>query len=170
MKAAPRPANEERRLAAVQALHLLDTPAEERFDRITKRAVKELHVPISTITILDKDREWFKSCQGVLQREDDRTLSFCGHAMFAPGLFIVENTAKDSRFADNPHVIGPPYIRFYAGMPLYGAKTGQSLGVFCVKDTKPRSLTQEELALFLELSKDASRELNTPSLTAQHHA
>lgn len=160
MVRAPIPKDEVARLKAVERLHLLDTPFEERFDDITRRAVAELHVPISTISLIDESREWFKSCQGLPNREGDRSTSFCGHSLFAHNLFVVEDTTKDSRFNDNPHVIGPPYIRFYAGMAITDRLTHQPIGVFCIKDIKPRSLSIEEVGAFMALAEEASIELN----------
>lgn len=161
MITAPIPVDEEQRIAALNAMRILDTPPEERFDRITKQALEALHVPISTISILDKDREWFKSCQGIQQREGKRSISFCGHALFSHDVFIVEDTTKDERFSDNPYVVGQPFVRFYAGMALYDQRTKLPMGVFCVKDLKPRSLSMEEIGTFLELAKQAEHELNT---------
>lgn len=155
---------EERRLVAVHTLGLLDTEPEERFDRITKKAVKELHAPISTITLIDKDREWFKSCEGLDMKESPRNISFCGHAMLADDVFIVEDTLKDDRFKDNPSVVGAPFIRFYAGVALYDRKTNLPVGVFCVKDTKPRTMSSVDIAKLLELASEAEKEINIPSV------
>ncbi len=139
---------------------ILDTKPEERFDRLTEEAVAKLKVPISTITIIDADREWFKSCQGLDEKQGGRDVSFCGHALLAKNLFVVEDTLKDPRFADNPMVVNAPYIRFYAGMALLDQKTGQPVGVFCVKDTKPRQFNLEEINVFMDLANRAEKELN----------
>ena len=160
MKTAPTPENEDERLAAVHRMAILDTKPEVRFDAITKEAVKKLKVPISTITILDKNREWFKSCQGLAEKEGERAISFCGHALLAKDLFIIRDTLEDSRFADNPMVISKPFIRFYCGMALADDKTGLPIGVFCVKDIKPRDFNASELGVFMELADTAERELN----------
>ncbi len=160
MQPAPRPANEPDRLAAVRSLRLLDTPPEERFDRITQAAVERLHVPMATISVLDEDREWFKSRQGWQSAEGNRDLSFCGHALLANDIFIVGDTTTDERFRDNPYVIGPPYVRFYAGMALYDKQSHLPVGVFCITDVRPRQLSTAELGIFLELADNASRELN----------
>jgi GAF domain-containing protein len=159
MKEAPIPEDEAERLQALKRLGVLDTLNEERFDYITREAVEDLNVPISTISIIDKEREWFKSCQGLDKGEDDRSTSFCGHALLAQKLFIVEDTLEDLRFSDNPHVIKEG-IRFYAGMALHEAKTNLPVGVFCIKDFKPRKLAPYEVALFLKLGKEAEKELN----------
>lgn len=158
MQPAPIPDNETERLRAVQALGLLDTPPEERFDALTREALAAFHVPISTITLVDKDREWFKSCQGLDAKEGPRAISFCGHAMLASDVFIVEDTLKDERFKDNPMVVGKPFIRFYAAVSLLD-KDGYHVGVFCIKDTKPRTFTIEEIGLLLSFGKRAEEEL-----------
>lgn len=158
---APIPENEAERLAVVRALEILDTPPDERFDHLTREAVQRLHVPISTISIIDKDREWFKSCIGLDNWQGPRSSSFCGHALVSEKkVFIVEDTKDDPVFADNPMVIGPPYIRFYAGVALHDAKHHLPVGVFCVKDTKPRNFSLEETGVLLELADRAERELN----------
>jgi GAF domain-containing protein len=160
MKKAPIPENEMERLEAVHRTAILDTEPEERFDSLTREAIKKLNVPISTLSILDKDREWFKSCVGTDKKEGDRSTSFCGHALLSKFVFIVEDTLKDDRFADNPMVLNAPFIRFYAGIALTDHKTGQAIGVFCVKDTKPRSFDTEEIAILMDLADRAEKELN----------
>lgn len=160
MKQAPIPKDEEERLEAVHRMAILDTEPEERFDHLTKEAVERLKVPISTISILDSNREWFKSCQGLDQKEGGRAVSFCGHALLAKVIFIIEDTLKDRRFADNPMVIGPPFIRFYAGQALLDYRTNQPIGVFCVKDKKPRLLSTEEIGIITDIADRAEKELN----------
>lgn len=160
MKIAPIPDDEEERLAAVHRMGILDTESEERFDSLTKEAIEKLKVPISTLAILDKDREWFKSCQGLDQKEGDRAISFCGHALLSSLMFVVEDTLQDERFSDNPLVVGPPFIRFYAGVALADYKTGKPVGVFCIKDTKPRILTAVEIGILTELAQRAEQDLN----------
>jgi GAF domain-containing protein len=163
MQPAPIPANEDSRLAALLKLGLLDTEPEARFDHITIAATERLRVPISTISLLDKNREFYKSCQGTIAKQGDRDVSFCGHAMLVKYVFIVEDTLLDPRFADNPMVIGEPHIRFYAGMALRERVSGLPVGVFCIKDTKPRVMTADEVAIFMELAKQAEDELNANS-------
>ena len=164
MKIAPIPKDEAKRLEVVHRMALLDTKPEERFDRLTKEAVEKLHVPISTITILDEKREWFKSCQGLDQIQGDRAISFCGHTLLAKDIFIVEDTFKDIRFSDNPMVVSAPFIRFYAGIALLDQKTGQPIGVFCVKDTKPRQFSLEEISILIDLAARAEKEINTKNI------
>ncbi len=161
MLQAPIPQDENIRLQAVKDLNILDSQAEKCFDEITKDAIEFFRVPLSTISIIDKDREWYKSCNGMCStKEGSRDISFCGHALLSSDIFIIEDTTKDPRFADNPYVVGPPYIRFYAGMRLLDKSTGQPIAVFCIKDTKPRSLSLEELDHFFVLTKKAETELN----------
>lgn len=118
---APVPENEAQRLKSLYNLRILDTPPEARFDAITKLALSLFKVPISTITLVDSEREWFKSCQGLTAKEGKRAISFCGHALLADNFFIIPDARRDSRFAKNPMVLGKPYIRFYAAVPLRAA-------------------------------------------------
>lgn len=157
---APTPENEEERLAAVHEHAILDTKPEERFDKLTREAVKKFGVPISMISIIDASREWYKSCQGLDIKEGDRKISFCGHALLAENVFIIEDTLQDQRFVDNPMVVGFPFIRFYAGVALRDQKTKLPIGVFCIKDTKPRKLSVEEVGSLLSFAERAERELN----------
>lgn len=160
MQPAPIPSDEEERLRVVRKHEILDTPAEERFDLITRAAVEKLRVPISTITVVDSNREWFKSCVGTSAREGSRESSFCGHVLEEEKIFIIEDTKKDPRFADNPQVVGPDGIRFYAGVALHDRKTHQPLGTFCVKDVQPRTLTTEQIGWIMEFARMAEEELN----------
>lgn len=162
MRAAELPHNETERLKKVKALGLLDTAPEERFDVITREALQAFNVPISTITIIDEKREWYKSCQGVNTKEVPREISFCAHAMLSRHVFIVEDTLKDPRFADNPMVVGKPHIRFYAGVSLYD-KAGVPIGVFCIKDIKPRKLSPAQVVTLLQFANRATQELSTAS-------
>lgn len=164
MEEAPIPKNEQARLGEVRRLSILDTPREERFDRITRLALKIFNVPISTISIIDKDREWYKSCQGLSAKEGARAISFCGHALLDPEIFIIPDTKKDPRFARNPMVIGRPHIRFYAGVPIKSAK-GERVGVFCIKDTKPRRINKEQISILKYLASWAELEINVHKLS-----
>jgi prepilin-type N-terminal cleavage/methylation domain-containing protein len=131
---------EEERLTAVHRLGILDSASDAKYDALTLEATQKLHVPISTVSILDKNREWYKSCQGLEEgvKEGPRDIAFCGWALLAKDIFIVEDTLNDERFKNNPHVIGAPFVRFYAGFAIKDAATGLPIGAFCVKDTKPR--------------------------------
>ncbi len=161
MLQAPIHPNEKDRLSVLMEMGLLDNlEPEDRFDYLTKKAVDELNVPISTLTILDEKKEYYKSCQGLDAREGERSISFCGHAIMSQSVFIVPDCSKDPRFADNPMVIDKPFIKFYAGMALYEYKSGLPIAVFCIKDTKPRDLTNSELAVFMSIAELAEKELN----------
>lgn len=160
MQLAPIPTNDKERVCAVQELHLLDTASEERFDRLTREAIKRFSVPISTITLVDRDREWFKSVQGLQNREGPRDISFCGHALMSQVVLVIEDTLADSRFVDNPMVKGEPCIRFYAGKSLYDHTSNLPVGVFCIKDRKPREMSLDDLADFLDLASRAEEEIN----------
>ena len=157
---APIPIFEKDRICAVQDLKILDTKSEERFDRITKEATSKFSVPISTITIIDKDREWYKSVQGLKQREGPRDISFCGHALLHEDIYIVEDTTKDPIFKDNSMVIGEPFIRFYAGKSLYDKASNLPVGVFCIKDTRVRKMSMADIDSFLQLADKAQDEIN----------
>lgn len=157
---APTCDQENERLEAVHRMAILDTKPEERFDKIVKESVEKLKVPISMISVIDEDREWYKSCVGLDQKQGDRRISFCGHALLASDVFIIEDTLKDKRFWDNPMVTGFPFIRFYAGVALYDYKSGQPVAVFCIKDNRPRKFDVDELAIFMDLAHRAEEEVN----------
>lgn len=133
MKAAL-PLDENVRLLALHRLEVLDTPREQNFDDIAQLAMSVCEVPVAVISLVDRDRQWFKSCIGLDADQTPRDVAFCAHAILAPAeLLIVEDAARDPRFADNPLVTGEPFIRFYAGAPLV-TKTGAALGTLCVID------------------------------------
>ncbi|MDP4528507.1 ATP-binding protein [Alkalimonas delamerensis] len=160
MQKPPLPDNETQRLQALQQLAVLDTEAEERFDRLTRLARRLFDVPIALITLVDADRQWFKSRQGLDACETGRDISFCGHAILQPDVFVVPDASKDDRFADNPLVTGAPHIRFYAGAPLRTA-SGYRIGTLCVIDRRPRVLDQEAQHALRDLADCVERELNT---------
>ncbi|PWC84848.1 diguanylate cyclase [Azospirillum sp. TSH100] len=146
------PAREEDRLSALQRFELLDTPAEPAFDQITRLAAKLLKVPVALISLVDRDRQWFKSRIGLPVQQTPREHAFCAHALDSDALFVVGDARQDERFADNPLVTGDPNIRFYAGAPLRTAD-GLALGTICVIDDQPRpSLTPEEEEALRDLS------------------
>lgn len=154
------PTDEAKRLCAVYDLKILDTQTEERFDKITRRATELFDVPISTITIIDQNREWYKSKQGISHSEAPRKTSFCGQAILRPDIMIIEDTLKDPDFCNNPQVIDPPHIRFYAGKSLYKLDTYQPVGVFCIKALRPRFMSVSEIGTFLEIAAEAEAEIN----------
>jgi GAF domain-containing protein len=152
------PDNEDRRIASLRALKLLDTEPEERFDRITRLAVALFNVPVATITLVDDDRQWFKSSVGLSSKESPRDASFCAHVVYDCEPIIVPDTFQDARFADNPLVINEPRIRFYAGYPLM-LESGICIGTLCLIDTRPRVLDEFDLARLHDLADIALREL-----------
>lgn len=158
MMSAPIPDNEAERLLALRELLILDTPPEERFDRIVQFAAEEFGVPIALISLIDSDRQWFKARFGLNVCETDRKRSFCGHAIHATEVMVVNDATQDPRFADNPMVLGPPHIRFYAGAPLE-IKPGVRLGTLCLIDRRRRGLDSTDLAILQSLRDLAVGEL-----------
>lgn len=146
MTPAPIPANEAERLNALRELLLLDTPPEERYDRLARFAAEQLDMPVALLSLVDGQRQWFKSRVGMQLTESSRSTSFCGHAIMKKELFVVEDASIDPRFADNPLVAGEPHIRFYAGAPL-SSPSGHHIGTLCVIDTVPRTLGPVELSI-----------------------
>ena len=142
--AAPHPADEVRRLAALRALDILDTPPESRFDQYTELARRATDTPIALVTLVDADRQWFKSHLGFDIPESPRDQSMCAHAILDDDVLVVADTLEDDRFADNPAVTGPARIRFYAGVPLVLAD-GSRVGTLCVGDHRPRLLDELQL-------------------------
>ncbi len=145
------PLDERLRHEALCGLHLLDTPAEPRFDRITRLAQAMFHVPIVLVSLVDRERQWFKSRQGLEATETPREISFCGHAILQEGVFLVTNALEDPRFHDNPLVTGGPAIRFYAGAPLH-APGGARVGTLCLIDTQPRAFSSDQCTQLRDLA------------------
>ena len=158
MQEPPRPANEPDRLQALRQLLILDTPPEERFDRLTAFAAQEFDVPTALVSLIDDDRQWFKSRVGVDSCETPRSISFCGHAILQDDIMVVPNVNQDERFIDNPLVTGEPHIQFYAGAPLK-LPGGQNVGTLCLIDNKPRTLDDIDLAILGSLRDLAVEEL-----------
>ena len=139
----PVPPDEERRLEVLRQYQILDTAAERVFDDITKLAAEVCETPISLLTFIDHNRQWFKSNVGLSATETSRDVAICAHAIVQNDLFVVPDALADERFAHNPLVTHDPNIRFYAGMPLVNGD-GHALGTLCVIDRRPRELTQQQ--------------------------
>jgi len=155
------------RLMALRSQEVLDTPAEEAFDRLTRLASELFETPICAVSLVDEDRQWFKSQVGLSISETPRSMSFCDHAIRGDDVMVVSNAPEDDRFADNPLVTGAPHIRFYAGAPLR-LKSGHKLGALCVIDTEPREgLTDAEKRRLETLAKVVVDELEL-RLVARH--
>lgn len=163
------PIDERERLLDVEALRILDTPREERFDRLVRLLATALHVPIAYIAVVDEDRQWFKSRCGFEMTESGRDVSFCGHTILGNGPLIVEDARLDPRFRDNPHVKDTPCIRFYAGVPLRGPR-GFNVGTLCVADTQPRKLGADQEELLVQVAAVVEHELNLMCVIDEQHS
>jgi len=168
MKKPDIPAHESARLAALCRLSILDTPAEERFDRITRIAQQHFQVPIALVSLIDTERQWFKSRQGLNAVETPRDISFCGHAILSDDILCIPNALADPRFEDNPLVTGAPNIRFYAGAPLH-APGGERVGTLCIIDGKPRTFTADDLNVLRDLADCVETELDRTRIVAAAH-
>lgn len=165
MKAPEIPPDEEHRMASLRASGLLFTPAEERFDRITRLAARHLNMPIALVTLVADQCQWFKSARGLGTTETSRDISFCGHAIHGDDTLIVPNALDDPRFADNPLVTGEPNIRFYAGHPLR-MSDGSRAGTLCIIDRRPRHLSAVKLQALRDLAAIAESELQRGQMNA----
>lgn len=151
MLAPPLPPNEAQRLKALRETRLLESQSEERFDRITRTAQRLFEVPVALFSLVDADRQWFKSRQGLEATETSREVSFCGHAILEEGVFCVEDAGGDARFADNPLVVDEPNIRFYAGCPVRN-REGLPLGTLCIIDYEPRRFSASDRRALTDLA------------------
>ncbi len=150
--------NEQLRVQALHHLRILDTPSEERFDRLTRLAKKLFEVPVARVSLVDRERRWFKSNQGLPVEQTPRDISFCHHAISQKDVFVVSDTSLDPNFSANPLVTGPPHIRLYAGYVLR-LGNGLAMGTLCIIDTKPRSFSHEDLQALRDLATIAENEL-----------
>ena len=143
MESAPIPRNEQQRLKLLNRLDILDTPEEQSYDDLTFLAAKICDAPIALVTLIDRERQWFKSHYGLDIRETPREIAFCAHAILGDDLFLVEDALQDIRFHDNPAVTGELNVRFYAGEPLV-LDDGLGMGTLCVVDNHCRTLSKEQ--------------------------
>jgi signal transduction histidine kinase len=158
MKPALLPATESERLRELKSLDVLDSGTEKQFDDIVQLASSICGTPISLITLIDQDRQWFKASQGLAISETPRDISFCAHAILNDELFEVKDTREDERFVGNPLVEDDPSIRFYAGYPLT-TSAGHNIGTLCVIDTEKRALTEEQKTALMLLARQVVKEL-----------
>jgi len=157
------PIGEAQRLRAVAAAAQLYTPAEARFDRITRLACSTFDMPIALVTVVADCYQWFKSAQGITVAETSREASFCAHAILEPGPLVVNDALADPRFRDNALVVGAPGIRFYAGHPIH--YRFQPIGSLCVLDTRPREIDQEQRNQLRSLAAWVENEINPQALS-----
>jgi len=161
--------NEPLRLDAVRSLQLIDTPLEERFERLTRLAKALLHVDVAALSLVDSDRQFFKSIQGVDLCETSRDISFCGHSILGEDLFYVPDARLDDRFARNPLVIGPPHIVSYASIPVR-SPDGHNVGTLCAIHSARREFDSAELQHLRDLAALAELELRTAASGAVQSA
>ncbi len=148
------------RQASLDRSHILNTPIEAQYERLTRRAQREFGAAMCSISLVDDEREWYKAVQGSDSCQGGREASFCGHAILYDNVFVVEDAAADDRFKNNPQVINPPHVRFYAGAQIRDAD-GRALGMFCVKDTAPRILSDADRRKLQAYAKAAETYIKT---------
>ncbi len=153
----PHPVEKER-LEALHSLGLLDSQKDERFERFVRLAKALCDVPIAAVSLVDVNRQWFLGCAGLGVSETSREISFCGHAILEKSVLYIPDTKADLRFADNPLVTGDPYIRFYAGCPLY-MPGYLPIGTLCIIDTHARTLKHDQMMRLRDLANCLQREI-----------
>ncbi len=165
MPAAPMPWNEDARCAALAECNILDTPPEAVFDELTRSARALCDTPAALVSLVDADRQWFKSHDGIAANQTPRGVSFCSYVVFTQSTLVIEDATHDSRVSDSPLVIGDPHIRAYAGVPLTVAG-GLTLGALCVVDHKVRYFTGQQIAGLQALAGRVIAELELRRKTA----
>ena len=163
MKIPDIPDNEKERIDSLKSLAILDTLPEEEYDRITRLCCRMFDVPIALVSLVDVNRQWFKSCQGLDVSETSRDISFCGHAILGDDIFVIPDASIDLRFADNPLVVNEPGIRFYAGYPLRSIN-GSKLGTLCIIDRAPREFSQQDIETLTDFGHMIEHEINALQL------
>lgn len=163
MAGPPIPPDDAARVASLRSLRILDTPAEERFDRLVRLARRLFEVSTALVSFVDEDRQWFKARLGLDVSETSREMSFCAHAILGDDIMVVPDATLDSRFRDNPLVTGGPRIRFYAGRPVK-APDGAKLGTLCIIDGQPRQLSSEDAQLLGDLASMLEDEFRTAQI------
>lgn len=155
--------DENRRLQVLQSLNLLDTPPDERFDRVTRLAARLFRVPIAVFSLVDTNRQWFKSIIGLDVKETARDISFCTVAIEKEDVMVIPDATLDPRFKNNPLVLQDPHIRFYAGCPVH-ADTGSRLGTLCLIDREPRKFSQQDESVLRHTAQMIENELTADFL------
>ncbi|MEW6282087.1 MAG: GAF domain-containing protein, partial [Candidatus Eremiobacterota bacterium] len=160
------PENEAERLGSLHRMCVLDTPAEARFDRLTRLAQRHFGVAFAMVTLVDRDRQWFKSIQGAHVVETPRSISFCAHTILDEQAMVIPDATLDPRFRGNPVVTGDLHVRFYAGVPVC-SQDGLRVGTFCLVGNQPRGFDAEDLANLEDFAACAETELQVVRLTEQ---
>ena len=160
----PVPSNEQERLASLRKLNVIDTPIEERFERLTRMACRTLGVPIAAFTLIDDKRQWFKSIQGLNSTETAKELSFCAHVVAGNDILLIPDATQDQRFSDHPSVTGNPNIGFYAGCPVR-SPDGQTIGALCAIDNRPRQMDPEQLQALRDLATLVENEMRLSEIS-----
>ena len=165
MISAPPPPDEQERIQLLHALNLLDTPPEPVFDRITRLVSHLLDVPMALISLVDSNRQWFKSKVGITAAETPRDIAFCAHAILEARPLLIPDAKLDERFSDNPLVTGDLKVRFYAGIPIRTAG-GLAMGTLCAIDNKPRILSPAQLEALSDLADIVTKEIQVRETVA----